>query len=102
MACKPSDAEILAIVDAQTLAEWCGFSTTVPPPTEPPTVPPLVSSLEAFLVGIGLGPLEHYRVVAALATVDFNIYTADVKFNGVRPTLKERGAMLFFHQTARR
>ena len=56
MACKPSDAEISAIVDAQTLAEWCGFSTTVPPPTEPPTVPPLVSSLEAFLVGIGLGP----------------------------------------------
>ena len=102
MACKPSDAEILAIVDAQTLAEWCGFSTTVPPPTEPPTVPPLVSSLEAFLVGIGLGPQEHYRVVAALATVDFNLYTVDVKFNGARPTLTERGAMLFFHQTARR
>ena len=102
MACKPSDAEILGIVDAQTLAEWCGFSTVVPPPSEPPLHEPLVSSLQAFLVGIGLGPLEHYRVVASLATVDYNIYTADIKFNGVRPTLKERGAMLFFHQTARR
>ena len=90
MACKPSDAEIIAIIDAQTLAEWCGFSTTVPPPTTPPTVPPLVSSLEAFLVGIGLGPTEHFRGVAALATLDFNAYTVDVKFNGIRPTLAER------------
>ena len=102
MACKPTELEIAAIVDAQTLAEWCGFATSAPPATSPPTVPAHVSSPVAFLVGLGLGPTEHYRIVAALSPADYAAYAAAITFNVVPASIKERGAMLFFRQTARR
>ena len=97
MAAKPSPSEILAIVDSLTLAEWCGFDTTKP--SAPSTS---VSSLEAFLTGLGLGPTEHFRILAALSPTDYAAGIAGIRFNGALPTLKERGAMALFHQTARR
>ena len=107
MASKPTDAELARIVDAGTLAEWCGFDSVAP---TPPTVPAggtassvtLVSPLEAFLVGLGLGPTEHFRIMAALAPADYTAGVASIMFNGAAPSLKERGAMQLFHQTARR
>ena len=72
MAAKPTDLDIATLVDAGTLAEWCGFSTLVPtPPSGVSSAPLPVSSLEAFLVGLGLGPTEHFRGLAALAPADY-------------------------------
>ena len=95
MAAKPSDTEIAAIVDSQTLAEWCGFDTAVPSASG--SGPALVSPLQAFLVGLGLGPTEHYRVIAALSPEDYKTGSTGVTFNGKPPTLKEHGAMMLFH-----
>ena len=103
MAAKPTDVDIGLIVDAGTLAEWCGFSTVTPaPPSGISTTPTAVSSLEAFLVGLGLGPTEHFRGVAALAPADYTMAIVGMRFNGTPPSIKERGAMQLFHQTARR
>ena len=101
MASKPSDVDINALVDAGTLAEWCGFSTTAPTPISGSVGVP-ISSLEAFLVGLGLGPTEHFRIIAALAPADYATGITGITFNGSAPSLKERGAMMLFHQTARR
>ena len=101
MASKPSDIDLALIVDAGTLAEWCGFDTVTPtPPTGSGAT--RVSSLEAFLVGLGLGPTEHFRIMAALAPADYAAGVASITFNGAAPSLKERGAMMLFHATARR
>ena len=103
MAAKPSTAEIAAIVDAQTLAEWCGFSCDVP--TTPSTRghgPAAVAPIEAFLTGLGLGPTQHFRGLAALSPSDYAAGTAAIKFAGAAPSLKVRGDMALFHQTARR
>ena len=102
MAAKPTPDEIANIVDAGTLAEWCGFSSTAPAPPTGHTGAALVSPLEAFHVGLGLGPTEHFRVIAALAPADYTAGIIGIRFNGAAPTLKERGAMQLFHQTARR
>ena len=101
MASKPSDTDLALIVDAGTLAEWCGFDTVTPTPSLGGTSTP-VSPLEAFLSGLGLGPTEHFRMMAALAPADYAAGVASITFNGVAPSLKERGAMMLFHQTARR
>ena len=101
MASKPSDLEIASIVDSLTLAEWCGFDT-VAPTTASGVTPVLVSSIEAFLIGLGLGPTEHFRILAALSPADYAAGVAGIQFNGASPSLKERGAMMLFHQTARR
>ena len=97
MAAKPTPSEISAIVDSLTLAEWCGFDTAKP--TSPSTA---VSSVEAFLTGLGLGPTEHFRILAAVSPSDYATGIAGITFNGASPSLKERGAMMLFHQTVRR
>ena len=97
MAAKPSPAEITAMVDSLTLAEWCGFDTSKP--SAPPTA---VSSVEAFLTGLGLGPTEHFRILTGLSPSDYATGIAGIKFNCADPSMKERGAMMLFHQTARR
>ena len=101
MAAKPTDADIARIVDSGTLAEWRGFDTVAPtPPTG--SLVTLVSPLQAFLLGLGLRPTEHFRVMAALAPADYTAGVASITINGSAPSLKERGAMQLFHQTARR
>ena len=102
MAAKPTDVDIALIVDSGTLAEWCGFNTVAPTPPSGASAATPVSSLEAFLVGLGLGPTEHFRGIAALAPADYTAGIAGMLFNGASPSIKERGAMQLFHQTARR
>ena len=96
MAAKPSDSDLAALVDAGTLAEWCGFSTVAPTPPSGSTATPM-SALQAFLVGLGLGPTEHFRMIAALAPADYSSGVAGITINGSAPSLKERGAMMLFH-----
>ena len=109
MAARPIDADIARIIHSGTLAEWCGFDTVAPTPPAAPasaggtaSTATLVSPLEAFLVGLGLGPTEHFRMIAALAPADYTAGIAGITINGAAPSLKERGAMQLFHQTARR
>ena len=102
MAAKPTPDEIANIIDAGTLAEWCGFSSVAPAAPTGHTGPALVSPLEAFHVGLGLGPTEHFRVIASLSPADFTTGIIGMRFNGSPPTMKERGAMQLFHSTARR
>ena len=90
MASKPSDLEIASIVDSLTLAEWCGFDT-VAPTTASGVTPVLVSSIEAFLVGLGLGPTEHFRMIAALSPADYAAGVAGIQINGTSPLSRSAG-----------
>ena len=84
MALRPSDSEIAAIIDVQTLAQWCGLSD-VPPTNTNNQTPPPEAEMNILFAHLGCGPNDHFRSFAMVTAADWETDTKDIKVNGARP-----------------
>jgi hypothetical protein len=101
MALRPTDQEILAIIDVSSLADWCGISATTPVNTNN-TTPPPISDVQALFAHLGCGPTEHFRPFATFSPADWGLSMDTITVNGSPPNMSVRGKYNLFHGTARR
>jgi hypothetical protein len=109
MSIAPTDAEIAALIDCESLAVWCGLDQALPSaPTPiasaanaPPPGPLAVSPVTAFLAYAGMQPQSHYRTLAAIPPTTWDTMIAGFQVNGQPASMREFGAVKLFHSTAR-
>ena len=102
-AARPLDES--ALVHNQSLAEWVGMSAVKPtaaPSGSTVEVAALISPMQAFFAWAGVGPNDHYRSLASLATDDWAAALMTFEVNGAKPTIGQKAHAVFFHATARR